>query len=126
MNAFVLVALGGGLGASARYGLGLWVGRLVGHGFPYGTLVANVLGSLAMGLLVGLLARYTPGWQNEARLFGAVGLLGGFTTFSSFSLDAITLIERGQWGAFAIYVLISVMASLLALFVGLYLMRGVA
>lgn len=124
MNAFLLVALGGALGASARYGAGLWVGRVVGHGFPYGTLLVNIAGSLVMGLLIGFLARNTPGWQNEARLFGAVGVLGGFTTFSAFSLDAVTLIERGDWSGFSVYVLVSVMASLLALFVGLYLMRG--
>lgn len=126
MSGFVLVGIGGALGAMARHGLGMLVGRIAGHGFPYATLMANIIGSLAMGLLIGYLARFTPAWSNEARLLLGVGLLGGFTTFSSFSLDAISLFERGQMMAFVAYVLISVVAALGALMLGLMLMRGAA
>jgi len=124
MQAFLLVGLGGALGAMGRYGVGMTVGRLWHGAIPLGTLVVNVVGSLAMGLLIGFLARYTPEWQPQARLFIAVGVLGGFTTFSAFSLDAMTLIERGQSGLALGYVLISVVASIVALFLGLLLMRG--
>ncbi|HHY48516.1 MAG TPA: CrcB family protein, partial [Alphaproteobacteria bacterium] len=93
MQAFLLVGLGGGLGAMARYGAGILVGQVWRDPFPLATLLVNVVGSVAMGLLVGLLARLLPPAQHEIRLFVAVGLLGGFTTFSSFSLDAIALIE---------------------------------
>jgi CrcB protein len=79
-----------------------------------------------MGVLVGLLARYSPGWSAEARLFLAVGVLGGFTTFSSFSLDAITLIERGDWLLAGAYVLLSVVLCLAGLYLGLLATRGVA
>ena len=80
----------------ARHGFGSIVGRLWSMSFPLATLLVNVLGSLAMGVFIGLMARFLPAWQNEARLFVAVGVLGGFTTFSSFSLDTIVLIERGN------------------------------
>jgi CrcB protein len=124
MQAFLLVGLGGAIGAMARYGSGVVVGHFWRTSFPFATIVVNVVGSLAMGLLVGWLARTLPAWQNEARLFVAVGVLGGFTTFSAFSLDVITLFERGEaWSAFG-YILGSVLLSVLALFVGLLLMRG--
>src|SRR5690606_7911733 len=96
MQPFLLVALGGAIGASARYGASVAVGHLWRTSFPFATLLVNVVGSLAMGLLVGWLARTLPAWQNEARLFVAVGILGGFTTFSAFSLDIVTLFERGE------------------------------
>jgi fluoride exporter len=123
MQAYVLVGIGGGLGAMARYGFGTLAGRLWGTAFPVGTLMINVLGSLAMGLLVGLLARTLPEGQNEIRLFVAVGVLGGFTTFSAFSLDAITLFERGDALAGVGYVLLSVVLSVLALYLGLLITR---
>ncbi len=115
------VALGGAIGASARYLLGIGAVRLMGHGFPWGTLIVNVLGSLAMGALVVVLAQ-----KDAMRLAPllATGLLGGFTTFSAFSLDAVTLYERGQFGAMAGYVLASVCVSVAALFAGMVLMRG--
>ena len=124
MQAFLLVGLGGALGAMARYGTGVMIGHYWRNPFPLGTMTVNVVGSLAMGLLVGLLARYTPEWQPQARLFLAVGLLGGFTTFSSFSLEAITLIQRGQAGLALGYAMLSVILSLLALVAGLMLTRG--
>ncbi len=123
MQAYLLVGIGGGLGAMARYGFGTLAGRVWGTAFPVGTLMINVLGSLAMGLLVGLLARTLLEGQNEIRLFVAVGVLGGFTTFSAFSLDAITLLERGDVLAGVGYVLLSVVLSVLALYLGLLITR---
>ncbi|WP_438991630.1 fluoride efflux transporter CrcB [Lentibacter sp.] len=115
------VALGGALGASARYLVGVGAVRLLGHGFPWATLVVNVIGSLAMGALVVLLAQ-----KDATRLAPLLmtGLLGGFTTFSAFSLDAVTLYERGQIGAAAGYVTVSVVVSIGALFAGMTLMKG--
>lgn len=121
---YLLVGIGGAVGAMARYGFGSVVGRLAGD-FPLSTLIINVLGSLLMGLLVGWLARTTPEVQNEIRLFVAVGVLGGFTTFSSFSLDAIVLIERGEVLQAGLYILGSVLLSVLGLAVGLAAMRMV-
>lgn len=115
------VALGGAVGASLRHLAGVGVVRLIGHGFPWATLFVNVLGSLAMGALVALLA------QKDATRFAPLlmtGLLGGFTTFSAFSLDAVTLYERGQVGAAASYVTASVVLSIAALFAGMALMKG--
>ena len=87
-------------------------------------MLINIAGSLAMGLFIGLLARTTPAWQADARLLVAVGLFGGFTTFSAFSLDAIVLIERGQIGEAVLYVAVSVLVAVAALYVGLIVMRG--
>jgi CrcB protein len=126
MNAYLLVGLGGAIGSIARYGSGVMVGRVWPSEFPAATLVVNVSGSLAMGLLVGWLARTVPAWQGDARLFLAVGVLGGFTTFSAFSLDAITLIERGELMQAALYVLGSVLVAVVALYLGLILTRGAA
>ena len=126
MYPYLLVAIGGALGSMARYGSGVLVGRMVVTGFPLATLLINIAGSLAMGLFVGFLARTTPAWQADARLFVAVGLFGGFTTFSAFSLDAIMLIERGDIGQAILYVGISVIVAILALYVGLLVMRGPA
>lgn len=108
----------------ARYAAGLLVGRMVTTSFPAATLVVNVVGSVAMGLLVGLLARFMPDWQEDARLFLAVGVLGGFTTFSAFSLDAVALIERGALAQAALYVGLSVVVCLGGLYLGLLVSRG--
>ena len=124
MQAVLLVGAGGAIGAMGRYGVGVAAGRVLPLSFPYGTLLVNVAGSLLMGVLVGLLARFTPDWQNEARLFLAVGVLGGFTTFSSFSLDTIVLVERGALLQAAFYVAASVILSILALYCGLLITRG--
>ena len=115
-TATALVALGGGTGAAARY----WLCRAIGagHPFPWGTLVANIAGSMALGILVGWLARHGEGGQH-LRLLLAVGLLGGFTTFSAFSLESALMIERGQAGLAALYIGGSVAAGVLALFAGL-------
>jgi CrcB protein len=127
MNAYLLVALGGAIGSVLRYSSGIAVGHWWREPFPLGTMLINIVGSLAMGLFVGLMARLLPAWQNEARLFFAVGVLGGFTTFSSFSLDAMAMLERGDLLPAAIYVLISVAGGFAGLWLGLWVMRlGVA
>lgn len=124
MTRFLLVAAGGAIGSVARYSLGLVAGRLApSAGWPLGTFAANVLGGLMMGLLVGWLA-FRGGAQQEAvRLFAAVGVLGGFTTFSSYSLEAVQMIERRQIGLACAYVVGSVVLAILALFVGLMIAR---
>lgn len=122
MNAYLLVGIGGALGAMARYGAGTMIGSLA-NGFPASTFLINIAGSIAMGLLVGFLARTTPEHQHEIRLFVAVGIFGGFTTFSSFSLDTITLIERGDYMLAGLYVVGSVLFSVAGLMMGLWAMR---
>lgn len=129
MNAIILVALGGALGAAARYITMEGIGKLLGFGFPYGTLTVNVIGSFLMGILIAFLARHTlynAEISQEIRLFLAVGLLGGYTTFSAFSLDVVTLIERGEMGSAFTYVIASVVFSVGGLFAGLFLMRAVS
>jgi len=126
MNAVILVGIGGALGSIARYGSGVLVGRIWPTTFPLATMLVNIAGSLAMGLFIGWLARTTPAWQADARLFVAIGVLGGFTTLSSFSLDTVSLIERGEWGQALLYVLLSVVISVAALFAGLLITRGFA
>ena len=118
-----VVAMGGAVGALGRYLVTASVPRYLGHGFPWGTLVVNVLGSLLMGLLIEVMARR---WSApvEARLFLVTGTLGAFTTFSTFSLDVVTLWERGQGMAALAYVLASVCLGVLALFGGLWLGRA--
>lgn len=125
MQTYLLVGIGGGLGAMARYGFGALVGTLA-NGFPVATFLINIIGSIAMGLLVGFLARTTPQFQEEIRLFVAVGLFGGFTTFSSFSLDAVVMIERGDYLLATIYIVGSVLLSIAGLFMGLWAMRVTA
>lgn len=122
MNALALVFIGGGLGAVSRYLSGMAVMRLSGPGFPWGTMVVNIAGSLAMGLLIAWLARRSSG-DADLRLLLATGFLGGFTTFSAFSLDVVSLYERGALTAAAVYVIASVTLSILALFGGLWLAR---
>lgn len=126
VQGFVLVGAGGALGAMSRYGLSVLIGRLWPMAFPLATLLTNILGSVFMGVLIGLLARFMPPQQAELRLFLAVGVLGGFTTFSSFSLDTIVLIERGDVIAAGAYVLLSVVVCLIGLYLGLLVTRGVA
>ena len=120
------VALGGAIGALLRYqtgrGLTHWLGVQAVTTFPWATLTVNVLGSLAMGALAGFLARHGHGGE-QWRLFLGVGVLGGFTTFSSFSLEMMLLIERGQPFQALTYALVSVLAGLTALYLGLIAMR---
>lgn len=122
MNNLILVAVGGGLGASIRYGFGIAAVRLFGTGFPVGTLLVNVIGCFLMGVFVELLALRFDG-SESLRVFVATGVLGGFTTFSAFSLDFMVLWQRGETGAALGYVGASVLLSLLAIAVGMWLVR---
>lgn len=124
MSPTLLVMIGGALGAAARFHLGGFAARAFGTGFPAGTLIANVGGGLAMGLLAALLARSGAG--ETWRLLLGVGVLGGFTTFSAFSLETIAMIERGQAGLAALYVGASVLGALAALAIGLWIGRAAA
>jgi CrcB protein len=121
---FLIVFLGGGIGAALRHGVNLAGARLAGASFPYSTLFANVTGSLVMGLLAGYFA-FKGGAPQHLRLFLTTGILGGYTTFSAFSLDAVLLYERGEIGAAAIYVLSSVALAILGLVVGLAIARQI-
>jgi CrcB protein len=120
---WILVAVGGASGALARYGLGVWSGRTFGTGLPYGTFIANISGGLLMGLLVGWLAFKGGADQERWRVLLGVGGLGGYTTFSAFSLETALMIERKDWGLALGYVLASVLVSIGALFIGLFLSR---
>ncbi len=118
----IQVATGGAIGAIARYMTNIGLLRLIGPGFPWGTLTVNVVGSFLMGLTWVLLD--VRGAMRFAPLV-MTGVLGGFTTFSAFSLDAVTMVERGQAGLGLIYVAVSVAASIGALFAGVLIARGV-
>ena len=120
----ILVAVGGAIGASLRHLVNLASLRLVGPGFPWGTMAINVMGSFAMGVFVELLARRFNA-SNELRLFIATGVLGGFTTFSAFSLDFAVLWERGTALPALAYAITSVIGSIVALFLGLWLARSI-
>jgi CrcB protein len=119
----LIVFIGAGIGGALRHGVNIGATRLFGLGFPYGTFAVNVIGSFVMGLFAGYFA-FRPGVGQHVRLFLTTGILGGFTTFSSFSLDAALLIERNAWGLALGYVVGSVAAGLSALFIGLALFRG--
>ncbi len=114
---------GGAIGAGLRFLLGRFALHQFGPAFPWGTLLANVIGGLAMGVLVGFLARYGGNWAEGWRLFLGVGLLGGFTTFSAFSLETVNMIERGEIATAALYAGSSVVGAVAALFAGLWLVR---
>lgn len=120
------VALGGAIGAVLRYQFGRWTTALLGpqavSAFPWATMLVNISGSLAMGLLAGWLARHGESGEPVRLLLG-VGVLGGFTTFSAFSLELMLLIERGQPGQAFVYGAVSVLAGLSALYIGLIIMR---
>lgn len=118
------VFLGGGIGSVLRYGIGRAALAVAGPGLPAGTLAVNVLGCLAMGALAHCLWLRGAGIDDPARLFAATGLLGGFTTFSAFAVDAVSLWERGEWPLAAIYVAASVVLSLAALLAGTALARA--
>ena len=119
---FLIVFLGGGIGAAIRHGVNLAAARLIGGGFPFGTMTINVLGSFAMGVLVEYFA-LRRGLPQHWRLFLTTGVLGGFTTFSAFSLEAALLYERGQIAGAAVYVGGSVALAIAALFAGLAIVR---
>ena len=119
------VALGGAIGAAARHGVNVGSARLLGTAFPWHTLAVNVLGCLAMGLLIGLMAQKLT-VPADIRAFLTTGILGGFTTFSAFALDFALLVERKSLFAAGAYVGASVVMSLVAVFAGLHLMRALA
>jgi len=129
LTASLAVTAGGTIGSWMRFLVGrlyvAWLGPIKASAFPWGTLTVNVAGSLAMGLLIGWLARYGNA-SETARLFLAVGVLGGFTTFSSFSMEFSLMMQRGAVGMAALYVAASLVAGFAALFVGLAPMRSAA
>ena len=120
---YLIVFIGAGIGGAMRHGINVAAARLFGYEFPFGTFIVNVAGSFAMGLLAGYFI-YRPGVPQHVRLFLTTGILGGFTTFSSFSLDAALLIERHSYPLAAGYVIGSVAAGLSALFFGLAVFRS--
>ncbi|MCK8456700.1 fluoride efflux transporter CrcB [Sphingomonas faeni] len=124
MLPLLYVMVGGAVGSGARYLAGSATTALLGPDYPFGTLAVNIVGGLLMGVLVGVLARNDA--SEHWRLLLAVGVLGGFTTFSAFSLEVVTMIERGAFGVAFGYVLVSVIGSVAALFAGLSAVRAVA
>lgn len=123
MSNLLLVGAGGAIGSMVRYLVGLWTLHRWGPGFPWGTLGVNITGSFLIGLLAELIMRKF-GASAELRLFLITGVLGGYTTFSAFSLDTITLFERGDAALAVTYIAASVVLSILAVFAGLALMRA--
>jgi CrcB protein len=119
------IAAGGAIGAAARHGVNVWSGRMFGTEFPWHTLIVNVVGCFIMGVLVELMA-LRLNVSNEVRAFLTTGILGGFTTFSAFSLDFALLVERKAMAGAAMYAAGSVALSLIAVFAGLALVRGLA
>ena len=119
---YLLVFVGGGLGATLRHWVNVLCGRQFGTDFPYGIMLINITGSTVMGLIAGYLA-----FKGEAsqpwRIFIMTGILGGYTTFSAFSLDAAVLYERGEVGLAVLYVIGSVVLAIAGLFAGLALVR---
>lgn len=122
LTTLLQVALGGAIGASGRYLTGFAALRLMGPGFPWGTLTVNVVGSFVMGVIVVVLGHLSA---NRFAPLLMTGVLGGFTTFSAFSLDAVTIWERGETTTAAVYILVSVVFSISALMLGLMVARGI-
>jgi CrcB protein len=122
---YLIVFLGGGIGAALRHGVNLASARTLGTAFPYGTLLINITGSLIMGLAAAYFA-FKGDASQHWRLFMTTGILGGYTTFSAFSLDAALLYERGEIGLAAVYVIASVAVSIVGLFAGLAVVRSFA
>ena len=125
MGGFVLVFAGSGIGGMLRYAVGLLALRWFGPAFPIGTLAINVFGSAVMGLVVAMFTALNIG-HADVRLFLTTGIIGGFTTFSTFSLDAITLWQRGAHAAAITYVLASITVSFVALAITVFLVRRLA
>ena len=125
LQLIVAVALGGAAGSVARYLVGVGSGKVFGLEFPWGTLIINIAGSFLIGVFAELFALK---WNlsQAAQAFLTVGICGGFTTFSTFSLDAYLLMQRGEWWPAAAYVVASVALSIGALVAGLYLIRAVS
>lgn len=127
MLAIFLVFVGGGIGAALRHGVNIASAEWFGTGYPWGTIIVNVVGSFVIGALAAYFAfRGDAMWTQPLRLFLATGILGGFTTFSAFSLDFALLFERGEIGQGVFYVVASVALSLAAVFAGLFVVRSMA
>jgi CrcB protein len=125
MRSYLLVFLGAGIGGALRHGVNVGCARMCGTAFPWGTLTVNVVGSFIMGAIAGWLAsKAGEAWSQPLRLFLTTGILGGFTTFSAFSLDAVLIWERGQSGLAATYAAASVLLSIAGLVAGLCLARA--
>lgn len=125
MNLILAIAAGGAIGAVGRHYAGVVALKWLGAGFPFGTLFVNVTGSFVMGVLIMLMSlRWNVG--DEVRAFLTVGLLGGFTTFSAFSLDFATMVQRGESMMAAVYVLVSVILAVSGIFAGMHIMRALA
>lgn len=122
MGSYAIVFLGAGIGGALRHGTNVATARLFGSNFPFGTLSVNVLGSLLMAVIMEVFA-LKAGLPQSARLFLTTGVLGGYTTFSTFTLDAMSMVERGQWPMAAFYMAVSVAGSLVAFFIGMMLVR---
>jgi CrcB protein len=125
ISTIAVVALGGAIGATMRYGVNVGAVHFLGHGYPWGTIIVNILGSFLMGIMIGKFAQMEP-VSSELKTLLTTGFLGAFTTFSTFSLDFITLWERGAMGQAMIYMLGSVILGILALAIGLWIMRSIA
>lgn len=123
MNMVLVIAAGGAIGSVVRHLAGKGALALLGPAFPYGTLFVNVTGSFLMGVVIAMFAQ-TEGHSPEMRAFITVGILGGFTTFSTFSLDFVTLYERGDVSMAALYMVLSLLLSLTGLVAGLFLARS--
>lgn len=124
MGSYLIIFTGAGLGGMARHGVNMTASRL-GYAFPWGTFAVNVTGSFLMGMLAAWFALRT-GVPQHVKLFLTTGVLGGFTTFSAFSLDAALLWEKGAFGPFTLYVLASVVLSVAGLFAGMAAVRLLA
>jgi fluoride exporter len=122
MRAYLLVFVGGGIGAALRHGVNVTLARWLGMHFPFHTLFENISGSIIMGLLAGYFAM-GAGSPQSLRLFLATGILGGYTTFSAFSLDTVLLMQRDQYGLAVLYAATSVLASIVGLALGAQLVR---
>jgi CrcB protein len=124
LRSTLLVFFGAGLGGALRHGMNLGTAKMLGTNFPYATFVINISGSLVMGLITGWIAfKAEAAWSQPLRLFLTTGILGGYTTFSAFSLDTVLLAERGAYGLVALYVAGSVVLAIAACVAGLTLMR---
>jgi CrcB protein len=124
MGVIAAVGVGGGIGALIRYYVASWIQPAWWPGFPFGIFIVNITGGLVMGLLTALMA-LKLNVSPEMRAFLTTGILGGYTTFSTFSLDSALLIERGAWGQAALYVIGSAVLSILAIFVGFWAVRAI-
>ena len=124
VSSFIWVALGGAVGSVARFGVNLTAPRLLGADFPWATLIVNILGSLIMGFLAAFLAEKHSD-QPDLQLFLLTGVLGGFTTFSAFSLDVFNLVQRGESSTAMIYASASVVLSIVAVFAGFVVSRAI-